>query len=323
MRCALRKVAAGCEASPSARLSCLNTLSQLDRLRPGSRSEASGTQGLVPRMRGDIHADMTASTLSFTFYDVAHSAVSAEDHQAQHIQNCPMCKYVATHLVDTTSRAATPPAALDLASAVCTSSRPSSGNISEREPPSIPLTPREPRAQRRSCSGRNIVARTLCRISNRRCPFSRTAGKSASSASPLDSADAASLYAASAPSSFGSPLTHATHTSRKSAEEKGPGQAARRWDLLRRHVRLMALEGRLRQSMWHAAVAVARSAHHGAARTESCSTCASSCSDSSDVCSAADPVVWRSEADADAQQAAWVGDEACIGGQVCGPVAAC
>lgn len=66
VRAALREVTARCEASPSARLSCLNTLSQLDRLRPGSQSERLNTSGIAPRMRGDVHADLTAATLTLT-----------------------------------------------------------------------------------------------------------------------------------------------------------------------------------------------------------------------------------------------------------------
>lgn len=66
MRTALREVTARCEASPSSRLSCLDTLSQLDRLRPGSRSECLNTNGIAPRMRGDVHADLTAATLTLT-----------------------------------------------------------------------------------------------------------------------------------------------------------------------------------------------------------------------------------------------------------------
>ena len=325
VRCALRSVAARCEASPSARLSCLNTLSQLDRLRPGSRSEAKSGQGIVPRMRGDIHADITAAALSFTFLH-SRSRDAAREMRAQHLEKCPMCKYAATHLVTDAPRTAAAPAALDLASSNASSSTPSSPctSGSSREAPGTDWLAPDGRTPRRSCSGQNIVARTLCRLSHRRCPFSRQAGKGTATASPR-SADG-SLYAASAPSSLASPLTHATHALRGSEDGQGPAQAVRRWELLRRHVRLMALETGLRQSMWHAAVAAACSSEHSAQRADSCSLCAASTSESNEVCGQADPAVWTSGGEraqeGAAEQAAWA-DGQCIAGQICGQVAAC
>lgn len=55
LRAALRTVVARCAASSSARTAVLNTLSQLDRLSPGSKLEAKQQtrSGMVPRMRGE------------------------------------------------------------------------------------------------------------------------------------------------------------------------------------------------------------------------------------------------------------------------------
>lgn len=86
----------------------------------------------------------------------------------------------------------------------------------------------------------------------------------------------------------------------------------------------MALETGLRQSMWHAAVAVVRSTQHSthdsAEGGDSCSTC-SSCG--SDAAEAADAVAWRA-ADAEADEGTrWQMDGQRIGDQVCGRIAAC
>jgi hypothetical protein len=48
-------------------LACLNSLSQLDRLTPGSTGETK-SKGLVPRRRGDVHPDLTAAVLSCTVH---------------------------------------------------------------------------------------------------------------------------------------------------------------------------------------------------------------------------------------------------------------
>lgn len=329
VRCALRKVADRCAASPSARLSCLNTLAQLDRLRPGSRAEARSSPAIAPRMRGDIHADMTAATLSFTLHSQpATPRGSAADAQARHIQECPMCRYAATHLVnnDSARRSDATPAALDLTSAPSQDTSADSATGSTRELHASTSAPHtdSPRS-RHSCSGRssNLVARTLFRISHRRCPFSRPGGKASASSSRLHSSDRATLYAASAPSSGVSPLAQ-VHSDALRSGGGDPQQVARRWELLRRHVRLMALETGLRQSMWHAAVAVVRSTQHSthdsAEGGDSCSTC-SSCG--SDAAEAADAVAWRA-ADAEADEGTrWQMDGQRIGDQVCGRIAAC
>lgn len=67
LRAGLRTIVDRCAASSSARTAVLNTLSQLDRLSPGSKLEArqsSGASGMVPRMRGDIHPNLTAAVMN-------------------------------------------------------------------------------------------------------------------------------------------------------------------------------------------------------------------------------------------------------------------
>lgn len=83
LRSALRTVVAKCVASPSARISCLYSLSQLDRLSPGCKADAPRIR-MVPRGRGDIHPDLTASVMSFTLHPVPllASAPSAGDLSA-------------------------------------------------------------------------------------------------------------------------------------------------------------------------------------------------------------------------------------------------
>eukprot|EP00892_Ulva_mutabilis_P001640 jgi/Ulvmu1/11477/UM077_0021.1 len=327
VRCALRKVADRCAASPSARVSCLSTLAQLDRLRPGSRAETKGSPSIAPRMRGDIHADMTAATLSFTLH--SHASSAAAEERARHLQHCPMCRYAATHLVPSDTCLDGSPAALDVASApsqassFAPSSPVSPNDDTTATHDALPAHPDMPRS-RRSCSSRcSLVARTLCRISHRRrCPSSRAAVKS-TALPPIHSSSNASLNAAStAAASMVSPLAH-THSQAQS--QVGQPQvilAARRWELLRRHVRLMALESGLRQSMWHAAVTVVRSTKHSMESADSCSTC-SSCSGEGTEASAADPVVWRAPGTEAGESAPWPLQARRMGEQVCGSVAAC
>ena len=96
--CLLRAIVTRCAASPSARLACLHSLAQLDRLQRGSRAEATRNGGVIPRMRGDVHPDLTAAVLSFTLHPApwqSPPACSHADRLAAHTAVCPMCTYAA------------------------------------------------------------------------------------------------------------------------------------------------------------------------------------------------------------------------------------
>jgi hypothetical protein len=72
---ALRHIVRKCSASTDPRLSCLHNVKQLDRIPPGSRAEARAGGGLVPRFRGDVHADLTALTATFLLSGPVNSTV--------------------------------------------------------------------------------------------------------------------------------------------------------------------------------------------------------------------------------------------------------
>lgn len=86
LRAALRSVVTRCAAAPTARTAVLNTLSQLDRLSPGSKSEARRDR-LVPRSRGDIHPDLTAAVGSIVLPNLSSSSSSSENRTSSSILN--------------------------------------------------------------------------------------------------------------------------------------------------------------------------------------------------------------------------------------------
>ena len=87
LRAALRNVVTRCAAAPSARTAVLHNLSQLDRLAPGSKIEARRDR-LVPRMRGDIHPDLTAAVASIVLPD--HSSRTSSGSILMHTVNPPV-----------------------------------------------------------------------------------------------------------------------------------------------------------------------------------------------------------------------------------------
>jgi hypothetical protein len=103
VRSALRTIVAACTASSSARLKCLHSLSQLDRLPHGSRAEYKRGHGVVPRGRGDVHPDLTVSVFTFTLHhpsadNVGHLSVA--QRRAQHTAVCPMCAFASQHFLN-------------------------------------------------------------------------------------------------------------------------------------------------------------------------------------------------------------------------------
>lgn len=99
---ALRTIVDSCTASSSARLRCLHSLPQLDRLRHGSRAEAKRGHGVVPRCRGDVHGDLTAAVSTFHLHPTSpQNAVCRSPAQrcAEHTAVCPMCAFAARHFL--------------------------------------------------------------------------------------------------------------------------------------------------------------------------------------------------------------------------------
>lgn len=293
IRSALRSIVASCAASPSARLRCLHSLPQLDRLPPGSRVEAKRGRGVVPRGRGDVHPDLTALVFTFTLHPtLPHSAtqLSSAQLRAVHIAVCPMCAFAARHFL-------TAPHACDEhphshSHSTCCSLQAVSAEHSTQSaqsphaPEATPPQPQSPTSgpAKAPCKLKELSKRMWDSIPCPRVQHARHRRKS-STDSLLASTPASQILSSTPPSSHSArpaSAVHSKHTPGSLVDDtstdlsdsscsstqynavccnvRAKQEAQRRWRLLQRHVWVGVLERGLRRSMWESACSAALNA---------------------------------------------------------------
>lgn len=269
---ALRTIVHRLASSPSPRTAVLHSLPQLDRLRPGSRDD-SRKFALIPRARGDIHADLTAAVLQFTLHNTTPSRSSLPRVHSCSILNSALSSHPLSN------------AAVDFSCSLGKLFR-------SRSRPDLHASS----GQQRQCSDgglKGIFSRisqaSTCSLSNTThtsyptsplaSPASTQGDNTAKMDSPATSQPASEAFklcrflphdsvpeGASGDTIGASTDVMRTISSEANSAQGGSGhrgtvEGTRRWQLLQTHVNTMAQENTLRRQLWGSAVSLALSQH--------------------------------------------------------------
>ena len=281
MRSALRAVVHRCSASKYARLSVLHSLSQLDRLKPGSKVEAK-CKGIVPRRRGDVHPDITAAVMSFQLHGssnlstprsamssfgasqpapqpaqqnpqslrmlVARSmhAMHAHDNTTESVECSLAVISSADHSAQHSATAST--AAISSNLGVTPRGRQSCNLTSASQKPAVPGTSTFTAASAGPSAIQQHAKRNIA-VFDSIGSIDEHAGVAAAAESPLMASDAAAQGEQGA-----TEAGDAWECERVLLAPVEKDEARRRWGLLHTYVRVLGQEARLRRSMWDAAL---------------------------------------------------------------------
>ena len=283
---ALRTIVQRLAASSSPRTAVLHSLPQLDRLQPGSRTDARKF-ALIPRRRGDIHPDLTAAVLQFTIHSAAPSG-RHRAHSCSNIKSALGAHPLSSSAVDfacSLGRLFRSRSRPELRAELSHHSHSPVGGIKALFSKQSQASNHASHAS--SCS--LATAGTSAPLSPRACLSTPLAEPSAPTAaqpaapSPTQqpsqpskmcrvrSADILGAEGASRDTLGLSTETCSTTHSDKSGTQcggihgvhRGTGQGTRRWQLLQTHVSTMAQEQTLRRQLWGSAVSLALSQHTG------------------------------------------------------------
>lgn len=270
---ALRALVQKLARSPNPRLSCLYNVKQLDRIPPGSRAEANGGV-IVPRYRGDVHSDMVALVAMLTLTQPPPAPHSTGGLAGTACRMLHVRSDTCLSQLGKTSHARNSSHSQLQHMRRASGSRPGSpqtGTPVARGIHSSSDVPHHVGSARRAFGHlRNVLRRSS--------PYASTESLQALSAS--GTSEPQSSGAVDAP--HAAPAALALHKHASDLSEQSDGAAGRaykrssssvgsltraqwRWRLLAAHARAVCAEMRVRRSMWHAAVRLARKAEQAKA----------------------------------------------------------